>query len=105
MAYGFSLSPLSNFRAVTLRIKGWVVSGQLGRRRDPRARLEQPPFVRGELHPREEKNISMPPVLPSKAKEMEDSKNNGSQRSRGYCDGTDNNVSCFYNVARPGFAR
>lgn len=47
IAYGFSLSPLSNFRAVTLHIKGWIVSGQLGRRRDPRARLEQPPFVQG----------------------------------------------------------
>lgn len=59
MAHGFFsslLSPLTpdfvrslfgKFRAVTLRIKGCVVSGQSGRRRDPRVRLEQPPFVRG----------------------------------------------------------
>lgn len=47
--------PRSNFRAVTLRIKGWVVSGQLGRRRDPRVRLEQPPFVRGITSAKERK--------------------------------------------------
>lgn len=46
-AYGFLPYHGPNFRVVTLRIKGWVVSGQLGRRRDPRVPLEQPPFVRG----------------------------------------------------------
>lgn len=48
---------LPNFRVVTLGIKGWVVSGQLGRRRDPRVRLEQPPFVRGITSAYEEKYL------------------------------------------------
>ncbi|KAL2713117.1 hypothetical protein V1478_017310 [Vespula squamosa] len=43
----FLRSLFGKFHAVTLRIKGCVVSGQSGRRRDPRVRLEQPPFVRG----------------------------------------------------------
>lgn len=53
------LPPRPNFCAATLGIKGWVVSGQLGRRRDPRVRLEQPPFVRGITSAYEETRISL----------------------------------------------
>lgn len=58
-AYG-SPPPRPNFCAAALGIKGWVVSGQLGRRRDPRVRLlEQPPFVRGITSAYEETRISL----------------------------------------------
>lgn len=54
-----------NFCAVTLGIKGWMVSGQLGRRRDPRVRLEQPPFVRGITSAYMKKRVSLYTVDPS----------------------------------------
>lgn len=55
-----------NFCAVTLGIKGWMVSGQLGRRRDPRVRLEQPPFVRGITSAYMKKLVSLYTVDPRK---------------------------------------
>lgn len=94
-------SPLSNFRAVTLRIKGWVVSGQLGRRRDPRVRLEQPPFVRGITSAKEEKNISMPAAVKGERRRRRIRKITNRAVFPRILPRTDNNVGCFCNVVAP----
>lgn len=52
------------------------MSGQLGRRRDPRVRLEQPPFVRGITFAKKEKKyFNVPPYVPAyQRRKVENSK-------------------------------
>jgi len=83
MAYGFSLFlsfsvSLLNFRAVTLRIKGWVSVRTVRSSTWPESSLEQPPFVQGITSAKEEKkyfNARTPPYRPTHQKrKMEVSK-------------------------------